>query len=201
MTLLRHPLALDSWSRRSSPVHRLPAWIKLAATLAALIGISIAPQPLWFALPAAIVIIAAGLPLHSLALRACAVLPFVVVFVVMTWLQGDRTRAELLLTRALLSTLWVVALVATTPLEEILRTLRKLGVPAILLDVVYFLWRYMHVVLEETSRLRTAALARGATRSFRVSASTVASLFLSANARAERIHRAMIARGGNGAWQ
>mgnify|MGYP001278444958 CR=1 FL=1 len=44
-------------------------------------------------------------------------------------------------------------------------------------------------------------LARGAANRFGISASTVASLFLSAHARAERVHRAMLARGATGGWQ
>ena len=201
MTLLRHPLALDDWSRRDSAIHRAPAWLKLLATLAALIAISLAPRPLWLALPAVVAVLAARLPVAGVLLRACVVLPFVGVFVLITWLQGHPDRALLLLTRSYVSALWAVLLIATTPMEQILRALRRAGCPPVLLDVTYFLWRYMHVVVEEAARIRTAALARGAANRFGISASTVASLFLSAHARAERVHRAMLARGATGGWQ
>jgi energy-coupling factor transporter transmembrane protein EcfT len=57
-----------------------------------------------------------------------------------------------------------------------------------------FTWRYLGVVAEQAWRMRTAALARGADRSFEVSAASLAVLFSSSYARAGRIHRAMAAR-------
>lgn len=198
---LRHTLALDRWSRQSSPVHALTAVIKLSVTLIAVIAISFTGSLATLAeiaLAPVLVCLLARLPLAGVALRAGFVLPFSGVFVIATWLQGDPDRALMLLSRSYLSALWSVLLVATTPMEQILRLLVRMGAPPLFTDVVQFLWRYLHVVVEQASRLRTAALARGASRTFGVAAGSIAVLFSSSYARAERIHRAMLARGVTG---
>lgn len=175
--------------------------VKASATLTAIIVVSFAGHVATLAqiavLPA-LVCLLARISLAGVALRACFVLPFSGVFVVMTWLQGDADRALLLLGRSYLSAVLTVLLVATTPMERLLRLLGRLGAPPLLTDVIQFLWRYLHVVVEQSTRLKTAALARGANRRFGVAAGSVAVLFSSSYARAERIHRAMLARGATG---
>ena len=111
---------------------------------------------------------------------------------------GDTTRALFLLVKAFLSALFVALLVATTPLDRLLAGLVALGVPRFLTDVVHFIWRYLHVALEQSWRLRIALELRGGTPRFSMAAASVATLFASSYARAERIHRAILSRGALG---
>lgn len=147
---------------------------------------------------AAVLIPAARLPLFAVAARAAVVLPFTLVFAALTAWSGDTARAAALLWKSYLSALWVCLLMGTTPLERLLEAAARLGVPRLLVDVMHFTWRYLAVISAQAWRMRTAALARGGERSFQVSASSLAVLFASSYARAERIHRAMLARGAAG---
>lgn len=190
----RSHFVFDEWSRGRSPLHRLDPRLKLIATLA-LLAITAAWPGAWclFAL-SPVLILSARLPLSGLAWRAALVLPFTLTFAILTWWAGDPHRALTLLWRSYLSALWAALLMATTPLEDVLLAARRFGAPRLLVEVIQFTWRYLGVVAEQAWRMRTAALARGAERSFEVSAASLAVLFSSSYARAGRIHRAMASR-------
>jgi cobalt/nickel transport system permease protein len=80
----------------------------------------------------------------------------------------------------------------------VLQAAARFGAPRLLLEVMHFIWRYLGVLSQQAWRMRTAALARGASRSFEVSAASLALLLASSYARAERVHRAQLSRGGGG---
>lgn len=186
----------DEWSRRGSFLHRLDARWKLGATLAALVLISFRAGA-WMAAPVPIVLaLLARLPVPGLLLRAAAVLPFSAAFALMSWWGGDPARATMLLWKPWVSALWVTLLMAVTPLENVLAAAAWFGAPRLVLEVMHFIWRYLGVLGEQARRMRTAAVARGAERSFEVSAASLAVLFAASYQRAARIHRAQLARGG-----
>jgi cobalt/nickel transport system permease protein len=197
-------LVLDRWSRQHGPLHSLDARWKLLACLAVLAALSLLPA--WpaafaFGVAASLFVLVARLPLFALMIRAAWVLPFALVFSLLTALGGDLPRAATLLAKTYVSALFAVLLMATTPMERVLGAMNRLGVPSLLVEVIHFIWRYLHVVVEQAFRIRTAAEVRGGSRSFRISASSVAMLLSSSYARAGRIHRAMLARNGVGAYR
>ncbi len=190
--------AFDEWSRLGSAVHRLDPRLKVACCLALLILTGVWSRA-WMAFPLAILVAAsARIPIAGLARRAALVLPFTLIFAGVTAVLGDYPRAVALLWRSYLSAFWVALLMATTPLEAVLETAARFGAPRLLVEVTHFTWRYLGVIGAQAWRLRTAALIRGGGRSFDVSAASLAVLFASSYARAERIHRAMLARGAVG---
>ncbi len=193
----RH-FVFDEWSRGGSFLHRLEARWKLAFTLAALLFTALSPQA-WMAAPVALLLaLAARLPVLALAWRAAAVAPFSLAFALMSWQAGDAGRAAALLWKPCVSALWVTLLMAVTPLEDVLGAAARFGAPRLLLEVMHFIWRYIGVLGEQAWRMRTAAAARGADRSFAVSAASLAVLFAASYQRAVRVHRAQLARGGGG---
>jgi len=189
----------EQWSRGHSLLHRLPPAAKLAAALVLLLSTSLWSRAFLLAPLALAFTLLARLPLLRLLARVALILPFTLGFAALAAWSGDTQRALLLLWRSSLSAWWVLLLVSTTPLEHLLSAARRFGLPALLAEVMHFTWRYFGVTGEQAARMRTAALARGAERSFEVSAASLASLFASSYARAERIHRATLARGGGSA--
>jgi cobalt/nickel transport system permease protein len=96
-----------------------------------------------------------------------------------------------------------VALVATTPLPRLGQAMSRLGVPAVLVVQLLFLYRYLFVLIDEARRLMRARDLRAGergrhARSLRVAAAMLSALFVRTLERAERIHRAMLARGFHG---
>lgn len=166
-----------------------------------LILIALLPPGRMLAAPAALIAAwaaASRARVPRLISRAALVLPFTLLFSALSWWTGDMVRAWSLPLKAYLSAFAVVLLMETTPLERVLQAASRLGAPALLIEVIGFTWRYLSVLRDEAARLRNAALARGGERSFGVSASSVALLLASAWNRAERVHRAMLARGMSG---
>lgn len=190
--------AFDEWSRRGSVLHRQDARRKILVCLALLIATGIWPRAWSLGGLAVVLMILARLPVFALAARAAVVLPFTLVFAAITTWSGDTARAISLVWKSYLSALWVCLLMGSTPLERLLEGAAQLGMPRLLVDVMHFTWRYLAVISAQAWRMRTAALARGGERSFQVSASSLAVLFASSYSRAERIHRAMLARGAAG---
>ena len=140
-----------------------------------------------------ITVVTAHLPLIKMLLRASIVLFFTLVFALSSWMAGDPGRALELLLKSYLSALAVLVVVSTTPMPMLLQGLEAAGTPCFLLMVTQFLYRYLFVISEEAQHMTKAAISRGA--GFRAAAGALATLFARCYARAEDIHRAMLARG------
>ena len=209
-----HHAVLEHWSRGPSPLHRRDPRAKLAALLVFLVLVATMPRAFSFAGAACLALLAGAavlgrLPLAGVLWRACVVLPFSLVFALVTWLGGDPARALNLVSKSYLSALAALVVVAVTPMPSLLRGLEGLGVPRFLLLVTQFLYRYLFVIPEEAQHMRAASAARGATlrglaarrEKFRGAAGALAVLFARSYARAEEIHRAMLARGFAGEFR
>jgi cobalt/nickel transport system permease protein len=197
-----HHVVLERWSRGDSVIHRRDPRAKIAALIVLLAvlatshrGFPLLAAGLMFALCCGIV--SARLPLVRVLARAAVVLLFTAVLALSAWLGGDPFRAFALVVKSYLSALAVLLVVATTPMPDLLRGLETSGVPRFLLMVTQFLYRYLFVISEEAQHMRVAAAARGGSR-FVSAAGTLAGLFTRSYARAEDIHRAMLARGFTG---
>jgi cobalt/nickel transport system permease protein len=146
---------------------------------------------------------AAGIPLRLALVRAGLVFSFALPFALLSFLAGEPGRAGALLAKSYLSSLAVLLVVSTTPMTVLLRGLEAVGAPRFLLMVAQFVYRYLFVIAEEAQQLRAAAAARGATvrgtlarrARFQAAAGALGALFARSYARAEAVHRAMLARG------
>jgi len=161
----------------------------------------------------------ARLPLRYVIPRAAAVLPFSVLAAL--WLPFLGTGATIrpcegwielsipglwlligVIMKSLLGAAALICLAATTPFAALLDGLRKMGVPVILVDILTLTYRYLFVLVEESSRLRRAAAARGYRARWLGQAlligRLIGQLFVRSYERAERVHRAMLLRGYRG---
>lgn len=205
-----HHVVLERWSRRESVLHRRDPRAKIAALLIFLVIVATTGHP-FFAAGACYlgcliaVLLWARLPVRGAMARAAVVLPFTLVFALITIFGGEAQRAGMLLGKSYISALAVLVLVSTTPLPQLLRGLELLGAPRFLLMVAQFLYRYLFVISEEAQHMRVAARSRGGKGQsgsrFRAAAGALAVLFSRSYARAEAIHRAMIARGFQGRFR
>ena len=202
-----HHVVLERWSRGASFVHARDARAKTLASIALLILIATAGSNFHMLAITYLVLLSAvaalaRLPVAGALRRAAVVLPFSLAFALISWISGDAQRALLLIEKSYLSSLTVILLVGCTPLAELLRGLESMYVPRFLLMVVQFLYRYLFVVIDQAAQMRMAIECRGGIRGqgdrFRAAAGALAVLFARSYARAEHIHRSMIARGFEG---
>ena len=205
-------LRLEEWARRDSFLHRRDARGKILSVLLFLVAVSSTPpsSPAAF-IPIAILLacglIVSGVPVLEILARASVIIPFPLFFGFVSWLEnGNAMFAVALVVRSYVSALAVLLLMGVTPLPELLRGLRGLGVPAALVMVLQSLVRYLQVIVDHGMRMRRAALCRDAgvlprrnRQSFwRRASGALAVLFGRSYARAEGVHRAMVARGFQG---
>jgi cobalt/nickel transport system permease protein len=202
-----HHVLLDRWSQGTSPLHRRDARAKILTLLVFLVVLATTPADAvavlatYAALLAAAILIA-QLPLGLIVTRAMVVLPFSLTFALISWLAGEPLRALALVEKSYLSTVGVLLLAGSTPLPLLLGGLERLGCPRLLVLVAQFLYRYLFVLSEQTQHMRLAASCRdggaGHRPRFRAATGALAVLFARSYARAEGIHRAMLARGFSG---
>lgn len=213
-TLAGHP---------GSRVHRLDPRAKVIGLVGVTLVAVSAPLRAWptyvgcAAVLVAVAVIARVRP-HTVWRRARVVLPLVIfVAVFVPFVQeggaahdlgplsvseaGLATFAEVS-AKAALGTVSAVLLAATTTFPHTLRALEALRVPAVLVLIAGFMYRYLFVVADEVGRVRAALAARVYAPRCALQAGALGraagSLFVRTYSRGERIHVAMLARGFDG---
>ena len=202
-----HHLTLDHWSLQQSPVHELDARVKIIAALLILLSLALTARTAWGAhvtyfLMLSSTALAARLPLQSLLLRTLVVLPFVGGVVVLNLWGGDTGRAVEVFLRSALSAYTALLLLATTPFARLLRALELLRVPAFFLMILYFVYRYLFLLVDQVQNMRRAKecrAPRGRRESLlRAASGALAVLFARSYERAEKVNQALLARGFQG---
>jgi len=205
-----------------TPVHRLPAHVKLVSLLAFVLVVVATPREAFWAFGAyaallAGVAVTARLPLPFIVKRMVVEVPFVVFALLLPFLAAgpDVTVAGLSLSQEGLlagwnilakGTLGVVAsilLAATTDARALLLALQRLRVPPVLVEITAFMVRYADVITGEMNRMKVARESRGFSgnvgRRLGVVATSAGALFIRSYERGERVHLAMLSRGYTGA--
>lgn len=184
---------------------------RLLATLTFVLIAVVTPIRWWpaYFIEAAIVLAAyasAGQPWRLLVVRLGAVFPLLLLVagsvVLSQVLRDGWLLAIQILARATLALTAMITLTVTTPFPSILTALARLRVPATLVAVLTFMYRFTFVLADDLVRMRRAVRAR----TFRDRpiaqiqrvARLVGLLLLRAFERAERVYAAMCARGWNG---
>ncbi len=204
-----------------SPIHRLPAHVKLLALLGLMLTVVATPRE-WYPvfagyLAALLVVIALSrVPPTYIAKRMVIEVPFVVFAALMPFIAtGPRTEvlgltvsepgllaAWGLLAKGTLGVIASLTLAATTEPRDLLAGLEKLRFPNQLVQIMGFMMRYLDVVAEEMRRMRIARESRGFqarnVRHWPVLARSAGALFIRSYERGERVHLAMMSRGYTG---
>lgn len=111
-------------------------------------------------------------------------------------------RAAALMVRAMTATFCLMFLVMTTPVTELVGGLRRLGVPAELLELALLTYRFVFLIADEAAAMTAAQRARlghsSRRRWLRSSAMVIANLLPRALARARRMETGLAARGWRG---
>lgn len=196
---------LSHHGHHDSPVHRLPAWAKLWAALAMIVGTVLAPWEWrgWFIGMVGLLSLAllfSQIAIWFLIRRLLLLSPFVLGVILVNALHAPGHGNWLALAaRSGLCLFTVVLLANTTPFGKILGALRSARVPALLVTTLALMHRYLFVLLDESERMRRARASRTFQSQHRarwhVLGTLVGQLFVRASERAERIYSAMCARG------
>ena len=204
-----------------SPVHRLPAHVKIVILLGFMLLVVATPRDWYLAYAAFLVLLLvvvsmSRVPPTYLLKRMVVEVPFVVFAVLMPFIAtGPRAHvlgasvsesglmsAWALLAKGTLGVLASLTLAATTEPRHLLAGLERLRVPNLLVQIMGFMIRYLDVVTEEMHRMKVARESRGFTarnvRHWPVLARSAGALFIRSYERGERVHLAMLSRGYTG---
>lgn len=192
-------------SPQDTAIHRLPAGLKLAVTLAILIGTVTIPPDCWMwftgvGILVFVTVIVAQLPFGFLGRRLVTLSPLVVgVALVNAWQPAGHGDWRILALRSSLGLLTVTVVTHTTSFTDMVHVLRVARVPSLLVTTITLMHRYLHVLGDESNRMRRARASRTFARrrplEWHTRASVVGQLFVRASERAERVYGAMRARG------
>lgn len=219
-----HHSYLDKYARQNSRLHRLDARIKLPIGLTGVVLMATTMQPGGLFIASCMIFVAglcavARIPLSYLLSRSLIVLPFSA-FAALSlawgansgdalWHWGPLTMTQLGLERSatVLLRAWtaislMILLINTTPFDRLLRALRWYRMPAVLILLLSFLYRYLYLLWDEVERMQRARNMRYFGGRWREQTALLgnlaASLFLRSYERAERVQKAMLGRGWNG---
>lgn len=198
----------DGVAAPRSPWARLDARAKLGGALAAVLAVSTYPVAAGWRPAAALAALAACVALARLPpgypLRRClAATPFVAMAAALPWAAGAPDWPAVAAAVALKAYSAVLAcslLTATTPVSEIVGSLRSLGAPRGFALAAALMFRYLFALRDEWRRMERARELRAGGRRPRVGlrANQLATVFVRGCERAERVSQGLIARGFQG---
>ncbi len=101
--------------------------------------------------------------------------------------------------------LFNMAMLSTSTIFSLAHAMAHLKVPSLLVQLFFFSWRYLHVIEEEMSTMKRAALLRGfeprpSGRTYRTYAHMLGSLLVRSYDRGNRVYNAMVLRGFDGTF-
>ena len=218
---------IDEYSGLDSFIHRLDPRTKLVASLALIIAVVLTPASNWrvfvfyFCFVAVLLILSKLPPLYVLK-RSLVIFPFVLLTAIFIpffkegevagsyniWLwQISVTYSGLFIlanvvVKAWLCILGLILLSSTTKLADLLKGLKQLGMPQVMILILSFMYRYIFVLVDEVMRMQQARDSRnfGGSRlhQVRTVGNMAGTLFIKSYERGERIYAAMLSRGFDG---
>ncbi|WP_094605981.1 Energy-coupling factor transporter transmembrane protein EcfT [Sporomusa silvacetica DSM 10669] len=211
---------LDALSNQNTFIHRLNPCVKLIAALSFIIAVtSFAKYEITGLLPfflfPAVLLSLGNLPAAPIFKRLLLVAPFVLFIGIFNPLFDHTPITKIgaivitggwvsffsITIRLCLTITTALILVATTGIDAIGSALLRIGVPKIIVVQLLFMYRYLHVLVEEFVRSTTAYSLRsfhGDGVQFRAWGSLLGQLLIRSIDRANRIYQSMLCRGFDG---
>lgn len=225
-----HLNTFDHYQQHDTAIHRLDPRVKVLVVGLFVLSTALLPDGAWVAYAVSwLLLLAIGMVAHIqpwfLIKRSLLVLPFIlaaatVIFTLpgaviwrgpfgLTASDAGLIRFLSILARSWISVQAAVLLTATTRFPDVLHALRHLKVPAILVSILAFMYRYLFALADEAGRLIRARAARSAQlpgqragRTIwwraRIAGNMIGQLLVRSLERSERVYQAMLARGYRG---
>jgi len=175
----------DQYRQGESIAHRLDPRTKILVALALILAVALTPAGAYLAYAAlylflVLAVLLAQIDLTFVIKRSFIAIPFALAAVTLPFTVPGETLATLpilggvtisvegvvrfasILVRSWISVQAAILLVAITPFPDLLWGLRALHVPATLVAIVSFAYRYLFVLSDEALRLTQARAARSA---------------------------------------
>ncbi len=228
-----HANTFDRYEAQESLIHHLDPRVKVVVTVLFIISNAVLPDGAWLAFGLAWGLLLwlnllAHLSLLYTFKRSFVALPFALAAITViftlpgqpvftlpfgSWLltatDAGVIRFASIVIRSWLSVQMAILLVAATQFPDMMHALRHLRVPALLVAIISFMYRYLFVLADEVLRLLRARESRSARMPgyksggsipwrARVAGNMAGQLFVRSYERSDRVYNAMLARGYDG---
>jgi cobalt/nickel transport system permease protein len=157
-------LGPDGDATRKTPLANIDARVKIVFILlfVSIIALSTDVKALLLSSLFVLALLAySRVPVRVIGTRFLLAAPFIIFASLGLYFAGSVTNAFAMLARISTCVLAVVLLSATTPLLDLIEGLKRLRLPGIILVLLLFTYRYIHIFVDEMERLRSARKARG----------------------------------------
>ena len=216
-----HTVGDHLYVHRHSPIHDLPAHVKVVAAITFVFVAVLTPVHEVWAFAGYIAILIGLIALSQLSARLVlkrmiVEVPFLFFAILMPFLGsapkfefGFLTLSEAgtwaafgILIKGTIGVMTSITLAATTRARDLLMGLERIGVPDLLVQIASFMLRYSAVVTDELSRMKVARESRGfaarGVKHWKILGQSAGALFIRSYERGERVHLAMLSRGYTG---
>ncbi|MCE5251393.1 cobalt ECF transporter T component CbiQ [bacterium] len=222
-----HHTHIDHIAGLSSPVHSMDPRAKLITSLLFIFMVVLTPDGYFvsfgmYACLLSVVILVSRVPVMYVLIRSLTIMPFalaVSLFVpfmtpgpVLWHITIGPVDAQVTVTglvrfaslglRALLCFFATILLVSSTRFGDLMRAAGALGLPSKLVAVMSFMYRYLFIVIDETTHMKLARDLRSSGRNglsmLHAAGGIVGSLFIRSFEHADRLYQAMLLRGYTG---
>lgn len=210
--------SLDRYLHQESIVHQLDPRAKVVMAVTFIVATVLLPDGAWpaFLLTWLFLLLAARLaylPYWLVFKRSLIILPFLLTAVtILINVPGPAgiIRFLSIAMRGWLAVQFAILLTATTTFPDLMHALNHLHAPAILVNIISFMYRYLFVLADEAGRLLRARQARSARLPgsgkhggslfwrAKISGQMIGQLFGRSLDRSDRIYMAMLSRGYDG---
>ncbi|MBI5555827.1 MAG: hypothetical protein HY920_08275 [Elusimicrobia bacterium] len=149
-------------------------------------------------------VILSRVPLIRILQKSLVVLPFIVSFALFLLFYQRRQPwfSLFIVWKAYLSLIAMILLISSTSFSHFLKALQKMEIPAILVMIFSFMYRYLFVIADELMSVKRAKEARttGGSKWFHTKtlANIIGVVFIHSYERSERIYQSMLSRGFDG---
>jgi cobalt/nickel transport system permease protein len=223
-----HHAHIDKFAYQDSPVHRLDSRVKFLAVIIFSVVVLSLPRTslsilVCFSVGPFTVLVLGRIPLKFVFKQILLVSPFVLVLALtcpfynreplsvafgpFVWeISVGWVLCFSILGKFIVTMMALIGLVSTTRFNELLAGLKKMGVPALLIMQLGFLYRYIFVLIDRAHHILRARAGRklrnlGFRRELKTASSMLGSLFVRSIDTAENINLAMHARGFDGSFR
>lgn len=215
-----HQLGDHLYIHRHTWIHDLPAQVKILGLVLTMVLAVNLPIERWDLLSLLLLAVfalwvLAKLPIKKIAPRLVVEVPFVLFAILLPFIAtGEKTSvlgfsvsepgltfAIAFLLKSSIGVASAILLSATSTAQELLTGLYRLRMPRVLVQIAALMVRYSAVVTDELRRMEISREARNGTgglSSWPSRANSVGALFIRSYERGERVHLAMLSRGGDG---
>ncbi|MFN3966159.1 MAG: energy-coupling factor transporter transmembrane component T family protein [Endomicrobiia bacterium] len=196
----------DKYSYLETPIHKIPAVIKIVLFLFFAISVIIISKLSFLVyllgfFVLAIIIYLSKIPVDFVIKKSVVVLPFIFLITLCNLFSKSIDYAIIIETflNSFLIICALILLVETTKFSELLKGLSKLGIPKIIIILLSFIYRYFFVLIDEAEKMMYYLKIRSYKRiNLKTLSNMIGTLFIRSYERAERIYSAMRMRGFNG---